>query len=86
MRSEGGVTAMRADYVIQARGATDEEAIHLDLPAGAPVLQGWHLSVDATGRPLESGRVVYRGDRYRFRTTLRHAVQARSGEERVTSV
>ena len=82
LRDVSGTTPWRADYVIQARGATLEEAEWLDLPEGAPVLQGSDVTVDAIGRPLELGRVVYRGDRYRFRTTLRHVARGPIEEEK----
>jgi GntR family transcriptional regulator len=85
LRDASGTTPWRADYVIQARGATDEEARWLDLPAGAPVLQGSDITVDAIGRPVELGRVVYRGDRYRFRTTLRHVARGPIDEEKKVS-
>ena len=76
-----GTTPWRADYVIQSRGATEEESTHLELAVGAPVLQGTDVAVDKVGRPIELGRVVYRGDRYRFRTTLRYMAPRHQGGE-----
>jgi GntR family transcriptional regulator len=70
LRVECGVTPHVAEYVLQARGASDHEAELLDLITGAPVLQGSDVVLDSDGRVLAIDVTVYRGDRYRFRTTL----------------
>lgn len=65
-----GLALSRCDYTLQAEAATDPVAALLDLPPGSPVLVGHELTVDRDERPLSHGRVVYRGDAYRFRASL----------------
>ena len=50
---------------ISAAAATAEQARHLGLNPGDPVLLN-EFTVRADGRPLESARAVFRGDRYAF--------------------
>ena len=64
------IVPTRADYVIEATAATREQARLLRLDAGAPVLQATETMFDQLDRPTDAGRIVYRGDRYRFRATL----------------
>ncbi len=68
--AEAGGAPVRADYVVSADGADAREARHLDLAAGAPVLRAEQVSFDAAGRAVQLCRIVYRGDRYRFRASL----------------
>lgn len=65
-----GLVLARCDYTLQAEAATAQVAELLDLPPGSPVLVGHELTVDRDERPLSHGRVVYRGDAYRFRASL----------------
>ena len=67
---EAGCPPVRADYVLQAAAADEREATLLELSPGAPVLRAEQRSFDAAGRPIQICRMSYRGDRYRFRTTL----------------
>ena len=67
---EAGCPPVRAEYVLQAAAADEPEATLLELSPGAPVLRAEQRSFDATGRPIQLCRMSYRGDRYRFRTTL----------------
>jgi DNA-binding GntR family transcriptional regulator len=71
-----GVFPAYAEYVIQAIGASAEQAVLLDLVEHAPLLMASAVTHDRAGRPIEISRSVFRGDRYRFRTTL-----FRSGQE-----
>jgi DNA-binding GntR family transcriptional regulator len=50
---------------ISAAAATAEQARHLGLNPGDPVLLN-EFTVRADGRPLEAARAVFRGDRYAF--------------------
>jgi GntR family transcriptional regulator len=70
LRAECRLHPAAADYVLQARGATEREAELLDLTVNAPVLQGTDVVTDDDGRVITAGVTIYRGDRYRFRTTL----------------
>ena len=67
---EAGCPPVRAEYVLQAAAANDQEAALLELSPGAPVLRADQRSFDTAGRPIQLCRMSYRGDRYRFRTTL----------------
>ena len=60
----------RADYDVEARSATAEQAKHLDVAVGAPVLVAETVCYTREGRLIEAGQMVYRGDRYRLRATL----------------
>lgn len=68
-----GIIAASADYVVQARAADDHAAELLGLEPGEPVLAAEQLTVDIARRPFQLSTMTYRGDRYRFRTTLRIA-------------
>lgn len=65
-----GVIPTRADYVIEAVAATSNEAGLLAVEIGSPLLRANETLYDPQDRPIDIGRMVYRGDRYRFRTTL----------------
>jgi GntR family transcriptional regulator len=65
-----GIVATRVDYSIEAAGATVAEAALLDVTVGASLLHAAETMYDQHDRPTDIGRIVYRGDRYRFRTTL----------------
>jgi GntR family transcriptional regulator len=65
-----GVIAMRADYLVEARAASPEEAELLQISLGSPVLQTTQVTFDSFGGPFEKHRSVYPHDRYRFQATL----------------
>jgi len=67
-----------AEYILQAIAASARQATLLGLPEGAPLLMASAVTHDRGGRPIEISRSVFRGDRYRFRTTL-----FRSGQESI---
>jgi GntR family transcriptional regulator len=71
-----GVMPTRADYVLQAIPADERQAATLEVAPGAPLLMAGARTFDEAGRPIELSLSVFRGDRYRFRTTL-----FRSGRE-----
>jgi GntR family transcriptional regulator len=50
---------------ISAGAATREQAKHLELEPGEPVLIN-EFGVYAEGRPIEAARAIFRGDRYAF--------------------
>lgn len=65
-----GVTPSRSDYVLQAIAADAGQATALELGIGAPLLMASAKTFDQGGRPIELSLSIFRGDRYRFRTTL----------------
>lgn len=65
-----GVLAYRAEYSVQARAAQSPTAEFLDLCAGQPVLVAEQTTADPAGRLFQLSTLTYRGDRYRFRSTL----------------
>jgi DNA-binding GntR family transcriptional regulator len=68
--ADSGSTVVRADYALEARAADDEQARRLGLPRGAPILVADTRGYGRGGRLVQIGETAYRGDRYRFRTTL----------------
>lgn len=78
-----GLVAARADYVVEARPASDAEAELLDVAPGSPLLQATQVTFDAEGNPFEHHWSSYPGDRYRFEASLlrpvRPGVAGRSG-------
>ncbi len=65
-----GVIPTRADYDVQAVAADRGQATLLGVGAGAPLLCTQAVTFDQSARPIELSRSLFRGDRYRFRTTL----------------
>ncbi len=67
---KAGVMPTRADYLLQAIPADERQAALLEVAAGSPLLMASARAFDGAGRPIELSLSVFRGDRYRFRTTL----------------
>jgi len=61
-----GVRLGRAEETIETALASPEEAGLLDIDTGLPLLLLSRHSFDLTGRAVEWGRSLYRGDRYKF--------------------
>ncbi len=59
-----------ADQVIRTRLATDEEALLLEVPAGAPVFAIERTSFDQAEKPVEYLHALWRGDRYDLQIRL----------------
>lgn len=57
----------RADFCVEALPATQEQAKLLEVTNGTPLLASTQTTYDQHDRPLEIGKITYRGDRYRFR-------------------
>jgi GntR family transcriptional regulator len=66
-----GAAPVSADTEVEAVSADADLVPLLKVPAGFPLLKVRQAFFDATGRPVERGMIVYRGDRYRFRSRLR---------------
>jgi len=65
-----GVIPTRADYDVQAVAADPDEVALLGVGPGSPLLCTQAVTFDQSARPIELSRSLFRGDRYRFRTTL----------------
>lgn len=70
---EAGAGPRRAEYALQAVAADARAARLLGIAPGFPLLQTTTRSFDGTDAVVELGEMRYRGDRYRFRTTLTRA-------------
>lgn len=68
LASEYGVAIERAWQSLEPVLASAYEAEHLQVTVGAPLMLERRVSFDAEGRPVEAGRDLYRGDRFRFIT------------------
>ena len=65
-----GSAPVRSDHSVEAQAADHRLATLLDLVVGAPVLVADSSSYSLDDRLIEQSRLIYRGDRYRFRATL----------------
>lgn len=70
METEYGITAYQAHQSLEAVPALEREAELLKIELGAPLMLERRLAFDKEDRPLESGRDLYRGDRFRFVTEV----------------
>jgi GntR family transcriptional regulator len=68
-----GIVPASADYVLQAVAAEPRQAALLEVKRGAALLMATATSHDTKGKPIELSCSIFRGDRYRFRTTLHRA-------------
>lgn len=68
IRQKYGYNLTWSEAIVEATGATVEEAGYLDIKTGAPVLMIWHLTMDDRFTTLEYVRSVYRSDRFSFST------------------
>jgi GntR family transcriptional regulator len=60
----------RARQSLEPVVASEYEAKLLEIELGAPLMLERRLSFDAQGEPVEHGRDLYRGDRFRFVTEI----------------
>ncbi|MFF0143876.1 GntR family transcriptional regulator [Amycolatopsis sulphurea] len=70
LREHYGVELERAEETIETSLAGPPEAEMLGSDVGMPVLMLTRHSFATDGKPVEFARAVYRGDRYKFTTTL----------------
>ncbi|HEY5859489.1 MAG TPA: GntR family transcriptional regulator [Actinomycetota bacterium] len=70
LRTKARIAPTYADCTLEATAAGASIAPLLDLEPGSPVLVARQTTFDQSDRPVESSRITYRGDRYRFRTKL----------------
>jgi GntR family transcriptional regulator len=76
-----GRSPASADYAVEARPADERSAELLATAVGAPLLVAESRTKDDADRLIIWGVISYRGDRYRFRSTL----VAQSPSRRLTS-
>ncbi len=70
MQAEYQVTVRRARQTLEPVVATEYEAELLGVEVGAPLMLERRLSYDQDEQPVEHGRDLYRGDRFRFVTDI----------------
>jgi GntR family transcriptional regulator len=68
--TSAGSASVTADTEVEAIAADSELAALLRVPTDFALLKVRQAFFDATGRPVERGLIIYRGDRYRFRSRL----------------
>jgi GntR family transcriptional regulator len=64
------VPPLEAEQELEADLARDEEAHHLQIAAGSPVLRTRRITASRKQLPIEYATSVYRGDKYRFFTRM----------------
>lgn len=69
MDGEYGVRVVRAEQSLEPVVATSYEAELLNIQAGDPLMLERRLSFDEHGRPVEYGKDLYRGDKFKFVTS-----------------
>jgi GntR family transcriptional regulator len=71
LREAAGLIPGRAEVVVRAVTATEPAASLLKVGAGVPLLELDEVTFDQYDEPFETARLLNRGDRYAFATTLR---------------
>lgn len=62
MKGTWGVVPAWTDALFEPKAATPEEAMHLELAPGAPVLAVWRVTATGNDQVVEYVRSVYKGD------------------------
>jgi GntR family transcriptional regulator len=70
METEYGVSIRRARQSLEPVVASEYEADLLGVASGAPLMMERRLAYDQEDQPVEHGRDLYRGDRFRFVTEI----------------
>lgn len=70
IRERAGLIATRAEVVVRAVPATERAASLLTVAEGDPLLELAEMTFDQYDEPFETARLLNRGDRYAFATTL----------------
>lgn len=70
MEKEYGITVVRARQSLEPVVATEYEAELLEVKPGAPLMLERRLGFDQDDQPVEYGKDLYRGDRFRFVTEI----------------
>ena len=74
LRERAGVIPSRAEVVVRAVGATKRAATLLTVGEHDPLLELEEMTFDQYDEPFETARLLNRGDRYAFATTLSSGV------------
>lgn len=61
-----GLSMTRVEEQLEATSASQEQADHLRIPPGSPILSLEHTIHDSTGRPFEHSKIIFRGDKIRL--------------------
>lgn len=69
METEYGITTVQATQSLEPVIATAYEAQLLNIKQGDPLMLERRLSFDTHGNPVEYGKDLYRGDKFKFVTT-----------------
>jgi GntR family transcriptional regulator len=70
LEKEYGAVVVRARQSLEPVAATEYEAELLEVDQGSPMMLERRLAFDENDQPVEYGRDLYRGDRFRFVTEL----------------
>lgn len=70
LETEYGVRVSRARQSLEPAIASEYEARLLGVEVGAPLMLEERLAFDERGRPIDYGKDLYRGDRFRFVTEM----------------
>jgi GntR family transcriptional regulator len=70
LREQAGLIPGRAEVTVRAVPATEPAASLLTIAEGVPLLELDELTFDQYDAPFETARLLNRGDRYAFATTL----------------
>lgn len=70
LETEYGVSISRARQSLEPTVAAEYEAELLKIKIGAPLMLETRLAFDQNDRPVEYGRDLYRGDRFKFVTEI----------------
>ncbi len=70
LKTEYKVSVAQARQSLEAVSATEYEAGLLQIEPGAPLMLEARQAFDPQGEPVERGRDLYRGDRFRFVTEI----------------
>lgn len=70
IREQAGLIATRAEVVVRAVPASARAATLLTVAQGDPLLELDEMTFDQYDEPFETARLLNRGDRYAFATTL----------------
>jgi len=79
LRKGNELSESLADRFLEAVGASDEEAEHLGVEEGDPLLLIRRLVVSRDKRHIEDFRGVYRGDRFQYQISNLPSVQPLNG-------
>ena len=67
---EYGIVVVRARQSLEPVAATEYESELLEVELGSPMMLERRLAFDENDQPVEYGRDLYRGDRFRFVTEM----------------